>query len=174
MGAAVDDVHHRHRQIARRRAANVTIERRVEGVGGGLGDRQGDAEDGVGTETFLGVSAVEGDHGVVDQDLLGGIETRQRIEDLAVHGLDRALDALAAVAIAAVAFFVGFVGAGRRAGRHRGAALRPAFQRDIHFDGGIAAAIDDLAAQDVDDGGHGGVSGWSRCAGVVAPCGGGA
>lgn len=48
--AAVQDVHHRHRQQVRVRAAQVAEERQVAGLGGGVGDGEGDAEDGVGAE----------------------------------------------------------------------------------------------------------------------------
>ncbi len=46
------------------------------------------------------------------------------------------------------------MGAGGGAGRHRGAAERAIFQHDVDLDGGIAPAVEDFAADDVDDGGH--------------------
>ena len=103
------------------------------------------------------------------ENLFGGIEAGQRIEDLAIHGIHGTLHALAAVAVAAVAFFMRFVGAGRRAGWHRSAALGAAFQRDIDFDRRVAAAVENFTAQNIDDGGHGGVSGWSSVGEVVTP-----
>ena len=48
--AAVDDVHHRHRQQPGLRAADVAVERQLRLVRRRLGDRQADAEDGVGAE----------------------------------------------------------------------------------------------------------------------------
>ena len=50
MRAAVEDVHHRHRQHVRVRAADVAEQRQVGGVGGGVGDGERDAEDRVGAE----------------------------------------------------------------------------------------------------------------------------
>ena len=65
------------------------------------------------------------------------------------------LDALAEIALAAVAQFDRLMRAGRGAGRHRGAAHRAVFQHDVDLDGRVAAAVEDFAADDVDDGGHG-------------------
>ena len=66
MGAAVEHVHHRHRQQGRLAAAvelgEVAVER-LPGVGrGGLGRRQRDAEERVGAEPALVRGAVELDH----------------------------------------------------------------------------------------------------------------
>ena len=77
MRAAVEDVHHRHRQHVRVRAAEVAEQRQVGGLGGGLGDGQRDAEDGVGAERALVGGAVQVDHRLVDQPLLGGVEADQ-------------------------------------------------------------------------------------------------
>ena len=42
-----------------------------------------------------------------------------------------------------------------RAARHRRAAKRAAFQMNVHFDGRVAARIENLAADDLADGGLG-------------------
>ena len=44
--------------------------------------------------------------------------------------------------------------AGRRARRHGGAAHRAGFEQDVAFDGGVAAAVEDFPADDIDDGAH--------------------
>ena len=156
MHAAIDDVHHRHRQRPRRGAADIAIERHVEGFRGGLGDCQRDAENGVGAEAALVRRAVEIDHDLVDLDLLLGVHVAERLEDLAVDGLDRLLHALAEIArLVAVAQLDRLMRAGGGARRHRGAAHRAVFQHHIDFDRGIAAAVENFAADDVDDGGHG-------------------
>ena len=91
------------------------------------------------------------------------------LEDFAVDGLDRLLHALAEIALlVAVAQLDRLMRAGGGARGHRGAADRAVFQHHIDFDRGIAAAIENFAANDVDDGGHGsllefaGLDGW-RC-----------
>ncbi len=64
--------------------------------------------------------------------------------------------ALAAVArLVAVAQFHRLVRAGGGAGRHRRAAERAAVEHHVDLDGRIAAAVEDLAGDDVGDGGHG-------------------
>ena len=58
MHAAVDDIHHRHRQEMGVGAADIPVERQRGGVGRRLGDREGGAEDGVGAEAGLVEGAV--------------------------------------------------------------------------------------------------------------------
>ena len=153
--AAVDDVHHRHGQQPRIRAADIAVERQAVRLGRGLGDGKRDAEDGVGAEPALVLRAVELDQRLVDLDLVLRLHAADRVEDLAVHGLERLLHALAEVArLVAVAQLDRLVRAGRGAGGNGGAAERAVLQRHIDLDGRIAAAVEDFAADDVDDGGH--------------------
>ena len=116
--AAVEDVHHRHRQHVGVGAADVAVERELQLVGRGLGDgeaarrgwrwrrggpccrcRRGRAARGRSTRWSSASSAA------------------QLVGDLAVDVADRVRDALAAVAVAAVAQLDRLVLAGRRAGR---------------------------------------------------------
>ena len=161
MHAAIDDVHHRHRQKPRRCAADIAIERQLIGCGRRLGDGERDAEDGVGAEPAFVGRAVERDHGVVDLDLRLGIHAAERIENLAVDRLDRVAHALAEitflVAVAQLDRLMRPCGSSRW---HPGAAARAVFQHDIDLHGRIAAAVENFPADDVDDGGHF----WSRLA----------
>src|SRR5262249_20571133 len=84
---------------------------------------------------------------------------------------------LAEIALVAVAQFDRLVRAGRSPGRHRRAAQGRVLEQHVDLDGGIAAAVEDFAADDVDDGGHGYLAGSlrarracrrSRAAGKVA------
>ena len=120
-----------------------------------LGHRQRNAQDGVGAQPRLVGRAVQRDHGVINLDLVFGIQARQRVKDFAVHGGDRLLHALAAIALAAIAQLNRLMGTGGSARRHRGAAEAAVFQPHIHFHSGIAPGIQDFAAGDVEDGGHG-------------------
>ena len=80
-----------------------------------------------------------------------------RVGDLGVHVLDRAADALAAEALAAVAQLDGLVRAGARAARHDGAAGRARDQLDLDLDGGIAPRVEHLTPDHLDDRAHDGV-----------------
>ena len=72
--------------------------------------------------------------------------------DAPIDIFDGAQHALAEVArLVAVAQFEGFVLAGGGAGGHRGAAARAVFEDDVGFDGGIAARIENLPADDARD-----------------------
>src|SRR6202000_1012452 len=82
------------------------------------------------------------------------IHAAERVEDFAVDGAHGLLDALAAVALSAVAQLDRLMRAGRRAGRNRGAAEGAVLEADIDLDRGIAAAIEDFPGSDVDDGRH--------------------
>ena len=75
--AAVDDVHQRHGQVAGVGAAEVAVERQADGVGGGLGDGERDAEGGVRAELGLVGGAVEFDQQAVDGDLVERVHAEQ-------------------------------------------------------------------------------------------------
>ncbi len=155
MLAAVDDVHHRHRQQPRRGAADIAVERLAAGIGGGLGDGQRDAQNGIGAQTGLVGCAVQLDQRAVDGHLLGRVRTHQRLGDLAVDGGHRVEHALAQIArLVAVAQFDRLMLAGGGARGHGGAPHRPVFEDHIHLDGRIAAAVKDFAAGDIENRGH--------------------
>ena len=153
--AAVQHVHHRHRQHVGVGAADVAVERQLEVIGGRLGHGQRGAEDRVGAEPALVVGAVEVEQLAVDGALVEGVEALQHAGDLAVDEPDRGLHALAAVALAAVAQLDRLVLAGRRAARHRRPSVRARRQHDFDLDGRVAARVEDLTAGDVDDLTHG-------------------
>ena len=96
---AVDDVHHRHRQHARRGAADIAVERHVVGGSGGLGDGERHAEDGVGAKPRLVGRAVERDQGLVDLGLGFRLHAADGVENLGVHRGHGLLHALAEVAL---------------------------------------------------------------------------
>ena len=98
------------------------------------------------------VGAVEGDEHRVEAALVGrrrSPTTASRISPLTL--VDGPGDALAAVAVVAVAELDRLVGARARAARDRGPAARAREQLDLHLDGGVAAGVEDLPADDVLD-----------------------
>ena len=103
----------------------------------------------------LVVRAVDLDHDAVDGPLVVGFQPHQRLGDLLVHVDDRVLRALAHVAVlVAVAQLDGFERSGRCARRHGRAAERPVLEHDLHFHGRIAARVQNLATEYIDDDAH--------------------
>ena len=120
-------------------ATDIFVEREVEIVGGSLCNSKRNAEDGVGAEVALGVGAVEGEHLLVDGDLVKGAHAFEGFGDGAIYVGNGFENALAHVAgFVAVAELESLVDAGGGAGGHRCATESAAFQNYIDFDGGIA------------------------------------
>ena len=137
---AVDDVHHRHRQQVGVRAAHVAEQRKAGGFGGSLGDGQGHAEDGVGAQALLVGGAVQVDHRLVDQALLGGVEAEDRRGDLVLHVGHGLGDALAQVAgLVVVPQLARLEGAGGGTRRDSGPAGGAVLEGDLDLDGRVAA-----------------------------------
>ena len=156
MHAAVDDVHHRHRQRARVDASDMAIQRNAQVLRGGLRGGERHRQDRIRAETRLVRGAVEVDQDFVELHLLGRVKAADRIEDLPFDIADRCLHALAAEPCGVVvAQFHRLVRAGRSPGGHRGAAHGPSVEHHVNFDRGIAAAVEYLAGEDVGNGGHG-------------------
>ena len=157
MRAAVDDVHHRHREQVRVGTADVAVERQAGRVGRGAGDGERDAEDRVGAQLGLVGGAVGVEHGLVDQPLVVGVEALDR----GAEGLDdrvhRGLHALAEIAVAAVAQLDRLERAGGRAAGDRRSGEGPVVEEHLDLDGGVAARVEDLAGADSFDGCHGSV-----------------
>ena len=157
MFAAIDDVHHRHRQDMRRNAANITIEWQAARIRGGLGHRHAGAKDSIGADPALVGRAIERDHRQVDIALVLGIERAdQHVADLGIHRIHRIDHALAQIAgLVAIAEFDGFMRAGRGSAGHRGAAKAAIVEQNIDLDRGITPRIENFAGVDIDDRGHG-------------------
>jgi hypothetical protein len=153
--AAVDDVHHRHRQLVRAHAAEVAVQRQARLLGRRARHGHADGQRRVGAQAGLAVAAVEVDQGLVEERLFARIEAEHRLADLGVDVLDGFEHALAEVTcLVAVAQLDRFTRACRCTRRHRSAPHRAAFQQHVAFDGGVASAVQDLPADDVDDGAH--------------------
>ncbi len=101
--AAVEHVHHRHRQHVRALAAEIAPQ--GESLLGRLRvrRRERDAEDRIGAQARLVRRPVERDQRLVETLLIGRVETTNRLRDLAVDVRDRARHALAPPCRSAVA-----------------------------------------------------------------------
>ena len=118
--AAVDDIHHGRRQDARHRSTNIAVERQTRSLGGGLGDCERYAEDGVGAELGLCLRPVEPGHQLVDFELILRVQPRNRVENIAIDRVESLQDALPSIsAPVAVSQLDRLARTGRRAGRNR-------------------------------------------------------
>ena len=134
MRAAVEDVHHRHRQHRRVHAAEIAIERNAEGIGRSAGAGHRDREDGIGAQAALVPRAVERDHGRVDQALIGRIHAGQFRRQNTFHVVDGMQDTAAEIMrFVAVAQLHCLMFSGRGAARHRCPAHGAAIEDDIGF-----------------------------------------
>ena len=96
MRAAVQDVHHRHRQVIAADAAEEAVEREVERYGRSLCRCERDGEDGVRAEVRLVFRAVELEHDGIDCIDVRRIRTDESRGDLLVDVRDSFRDAFAA------------------------------------------------------------------------------
>ena len=152
VGTAVEDVHHGHGQLLGVHAADVVIQAGAQALGSGLGAGQRGAQNGVGTQAALVGSAVQIDEHLVDGHLIQHVGADEGLGDLGVHVLHGGLNALAVItALVAVTQLAGLVNTGGSAGGDRSAAHGAVLQIDLHLNGGVAAAVQDLAAQNVND-----------------------
>ena len=159
MRTAVDDVHHRHRQLHRHassQAVEVTVERLP-----GFGRRRARARErhrqhGIGAETRFVVGSIEIDHGSVNAVLITRLLADQRLAYFTINVGTGLFDALAAITPGvAVAQFDGLAAAGGGAGGHGGTADGTGFQGDIRFNSGIPTRIEYLARTYIGNRRHG-------------------
>ena len=154
--AAVDDVHHRRGQQPGVRAAEVAVERQADSTWPRRGPRPARRR-GSRSRRVPSCSACRRARMsiAVDADLVQRVHADQLVGDLLVDVVDGLGDALAEEQLlVAVAQLPGFVDAGAGAAGDGGPADRAVVERDIDFDGRIAAAIENLAAVDVNNHAH--------------------
>ena len=113
VGAAVDDVHHRNRQLHDAGTAEIAVQRQTGFFGRRLGYGHGYGEHRVGAETAFVFGAVQIDQGAIQKRLFAGVQSDDRFGDFRVDVFDGFSDALAVVAAGiAVTQFDGFARTG--------------------------------------------------------------
>jgi hypothetical protein len=153
--AAVDDVHHGHGQDFGIHAADVLVQGKAQGVRRCAGNGHRNAEDGIRAQFALGLGAVEVDHDLVNEGLLGGVHVDDFGGDEGVDIVNSLQRAFAEVTgFIAVAQFEGFVFAGGCAGRNSGATHSAGFEQNFNFEGGVAARVQNFACVDINDSRH--------------------
>ncbi len=155
MRAAVEDIQHGSGQNAGVDAAEIAVERNLQRLRHGASGGHGDGKDGVGAELAFVGRAVQRDHGLVDEPLIGRVHAFQfgRNHGFHVgHGLQYAF--AEEVAFVAIAEFHGFVLAGGSTRRHNCAAQSAALENHISFHGRIAARVKNFARANGNDLSH--------------------
>ncbi len=154
MRAAVQDVHHRHRQARRppRGFQKVLIQPLALRVRRRVRRRERNPQQRVRPQHRLVGAAVELDQSRIQRRLVGRIHTRQRVGNTVVdvrNGLAHALPAV--TRWIAVAKLDRLALAGGSARRHRGSARDAVFKHDFGLQGRITARIEDFPGMDVLD-----------------------
>ena len=155
MRAAVEHVQHRHRQHVRVRAADVAVQREPVLLRDGLGRRERHAEHRVGAEARLVVGAVERDEHRVEAALVGGVDADDGVADLARsrgrrpgrRPCRRSASSPSRSSTASCAPVLAPLGTAARP-------RAPEIELDLDLDGGVAAGVEDLPADDVLDERH--------------------
>lgn len=146
MRAAVDDIHHRRGKDAGVDAAQVAIERKLEGAGRGTGGRHRDGEDGVRAEFGFVFGTIDGDHGRVNEPLVGGIHAHEFRGKDGLNIFDGLEDAFAQVVfLVAVTQLNGFMLTGRGSTGDCSAPTGSSVKDDVGFDGRVASGVEDFA-----------------------------
>src|SRR5437660_7386239 len=160
VGAAIDDVHHRHGHdglaTVAERLPEIAIERQPCIARRGVRARNRYSEQRVGAEPALVLRAVELDQPAIDAGLVARVVAEQRLPQHGVDMLHRREHALAAVALlVAIAQLDRFARPGGSTRRDRRSAGNTRIEDDVGFHGGMAAGIEDFAAADLGDSAHG-------------------
>ena len=145
--AAVQDVHHGHRQAVAVHAAQKTVQGHLQRSGGSAAGGNGDRQNGVCAQIGFVLGAVGPEHGGINGIDVGGIHAHHRVSDDGVdvlHSLGHALAQIAA--LVAVAQLQSLELAGGSAGGGTAAGNRAVGQSDLGLNGGISAGVQDLAA----------------------------
>jgi hypothetical protein len=110
---------------------------------------------GVGAQAALVVGAVQVDQGLVQEGLLGRVQAQHGFADFGVDVLHRLEHALAQVAALSPSrsSMASRLPVEAPTARRRGPWCR--LQQHVAFDGGVAAAVEDFAADDVNNCAHG-------------------
>ena len=147
--APVQHVHHRHGQQLGVGPPHVSIERKVDTLCNRLGNGQRNPENSVRPEVVLVLAPVQGDHPLIDPDLVGASCAQKSGRDLLVHVRNRLLNPLAQVPFhIPVSQLDGLVFSRGGPRRNRCPAQRAALQNNIDLHGGVPTRIQNLSCRD--------------------------
>ena len=144
---AVQNVHHRDGQTVAVDTAEEAVQGHVQRSGSSAACSDGNGQNGVCTQIGLVLRAVRLEHGGIDGVDVGSVQAHHGVSNDGVDVLDSLGHALAQIAaLVAVAQLERLELAGGSAGGSTAACDRAVCQRDLSFNGGVAAGIQDLTA----------------------------
>ena len=94
MRAAVHHIHHRHRHLHGRAAAEIAVQRQAGFFGSSPGHCHADGQHGIGTQARFVFGAVQVNQRAVQKSLLAGVQAQHSFRNLIVdkaHGFEHAL-----------------------------------------------------------------------------------
>mmetsp|Transcript_10019 Transcript_10019/g.17957 ORF Transcript_10019/g.17957 Transcript_10019/m.17957 type:complete len:494 (+) Transcript_10019:288-1769(+) len=149
VGATIDDVEARNRQselpIVAGELSEVLVEGNSLGLGAGFCCSHGDSEDGVGSKLALVGGAIKVNHLLIKLRLLAHIKAFELLVQNRIHGFHSLGHTLAQVAgLVAISQLTGFVDACGSARWNCCNGLQASLCEEIHFNGWVTAAVEDL------------------------------
>ena len=146
VSAAVEYVHHGHRQHLGIYAADIVIEAHPCGGGSSLCTGQGGAQNGIGPQTGLVGGTVYLDEHFVYRRLIQHIKAQKGLGYLTVDVLHGHLHALAAVtALVPVSQLAGLIHTGRSSGGNSCPAYGAVIQGHFYLHGGVSTGVQDFS-----------------------------
>ncbi len=145
--AAVQNVHHGHGQAVAVHTAQKAVQRHIQRSSGCTAGGNGHGQNGVCAQIGFIFGAVGPEHGGINGIDVGGIHAHNSISNDGVDVLHGLADALAQIAaLVAVPQLQSFKLTSGCAGRCAAACHSAVGQSDLRFHGGVAAGVQDLAA----------------------------
>ncbi len=145
--AAVEDVHHRHRNGVGSGSAEVAIERKLKRACARARRGHRNRENRVRSQPSLVRRAIQFDQPRVEPALVGCVQSDDGFRDLAIDVRNCLQHALAEeLTLVAIPQFDGLMLTGGRATRHNGARAGAAIQINFSFNGRIATRVKHLAS----------------------------
>ena len=150
MSTAIEDVHHRNRQFLSVDTAQILVQGQTGIFSGCFGAGKADAQDGIGTKFAFIFGSIKAQERLVNLDLTGRFKANEGIADDVVDVIHSLQDAFTEVTVLIpVTQFHGFMNACGSTARNSSAADDAVIKEDLHFNGGVAAGIQDFSCADI-------------------------
>ena len=155
MRATVDDVHHRNRQILAGHAAEIAVQRNAGLLGCRTGYGHAHGQQRVGAKAFFVLGPIQINQRAIEKGLFRRIQPQHGLRDFGIDVLHSLEHTFAQITFfVAIAQLNGFATAGGGATGHRSTAHYARLQQHVAFNGRVTAAIENFAADNVNNCAH--------------------